>query len=91
MNKQQFRQNLARAGYSPEQIAFAESVLRRSTGIHISQDELRRTAWRYLLICTEIDKLRGFILLTDGLMRVHPLTWEESANANLAVVVGWCH
>lgn len=91
MKKDQFRYELARAGYTCNQIAEVEQILRRCASIPISQDEMRKAAHGYLIICTDISKLRGFLLTVDKLSRGYALSWDQASGVVTYIIIGWCH
>ena len=92
MNKVEFIFKLAEAGYTKEQGIEIEEILdSHAERSPFSKQEIRDAACQYLLYCCEIDKLRGFLLLSEELNRNFPASWEASYKFVLNVVVGWCH
>jgi len=91
MNKNQFRYELARAGYSCDRIKEAESILRRLSMLPQHPDELRQAAHDYLLICTDVSKLIGFLRSVNYLNRSYAISFGEASDFVRNVVCGWCH
>lgn len=92
MNKVEFIFELNRAGYSKEQCCDIEEIIEWATGrIRQFVPDIRDAAHQYLLVCTDISKLSGFLLLVDEMNRLYPTSWGNSIQFVLKVVVGWCH
>ncbi|MCK9571338.1 hypothetical protein M0R72_20485 [Candidatus Pacearchaeota archaeon] len=91
MKKDQFRFELARAGYTFDQIAEVEQILRRCASIPCHPDEMRKAAHDYLFICADISKLKGFLLTVDNLSRGYALSWDQASDVVTYIIIGWCH
>ncbi len=92
MNKVEFIFKLVKAGYTQEQCIEIEEILDNYSKVSTySKQEIRDAACQYLICCREIDKLRGFLLLSEELNRSFCAGWEASYKFVLNVVVGWCH
>lgn len=91
MNKVEFIFELNRAGYSKEQCCDIEDVIEWVTGrIPQCEPDIRDAAHQYLLVCNDISKLGGFLLLVDEMNRKYAISWEDATGFVLKVVCGWC-
>jgi len=91
VNKVDFIFGLAEAGYSKEQCIKIEEILDSYAERSIySKQELRDAAIRYLICCRDIDKLIGFLSLSEEMNRCFAASWESSYKFVLRGVVGWC-
>lgn len=91
MREIEFYYDLYKAGFTPDQCGrIKETIDHVADQCPNSMDELRGAARQYLFICTDITKLRGFLLLVDEMNRKYAVSWEDATGFVLKVVCGWC-
>ncbi len=90
MDPEEWVFRLMEAGYSTEQILDIERKVSLETNGPWSLAERREAAYRYLIICTDIDKLAGFLQFTDQATRVFCTSYDEASNFVAHVIAGWC-
>lgn len=91
MNKVDFIFRLAQAGYDQSQCRKIDEIIESySERSFCCRQELYDAAEQYLICCRDIDKLKGFFLLSEEMNRLFPASWEASYQFVLKVVVGWC-
>lgn len=92
MNKVEFIFKLVEAGYNKEQcIEIEERIDGYADRSVYAKQEIRDAAYQYLICCREIDKLIGFLRLSEEMNRRFAASWDESHRFVLNVLIGWCH
>lgn len=88
MNKTEFIFELVRAGYSKEQCGEIEYVIEcASDRIPQPVPYIRGAAHQYMVACTDISKLGGFLFLVDEMNRKYASSWDNSVQFVLKVVL----
>lgn len=88
MNKTEFIFELVRAGYSKEQCGEIECVIEfASDRIPQPMSYIREAAHQYVVSCTDISKLRGFLFLVDEMNRKYAFSWDNSVQFVLKAVL----
>ena len=91
MNSIEFIFALHEGGYTQEQCQKIDNILIECARRYpYSLDELQSAAHQYLICCRDVDKLIGFIKLSDEMCRGYCASWEQAHGFVLNVVVGWC-
>jgi hypothetical protein len=89
MDKQTFQVRIAQAGYSHEEAAQIEIILRHAASIPVSQSEIRDAAFYYLVVCREIEKLLAFLRTVDNLSRGYAIGWTNASAIAVRIVAMW--
>lgn len=91
MHKVEFIFKLAESGYTCEQITQIEDILDSyAERSFYSKQEIRDAALQYLVCCREIDKLNGFLMLSEEMHMSFSVGYEDSYEFVSRVICGWC-